>query len=257
MRIDFLTLFPEMCETVMAESIIGRARKKGALQVCCHDLRAFGRGKHQQVDDTPFGGGKGMLMMAEPIANCIDSLTAHLGKKPHVIYLSPLGQVLNQQRVRELAQMDEIALLCGHYEGVDERLLDKYVDEQISLGDFVLTGGELPALAVADAVSRMIDGVLSDAACFEEESHYSGLLEYPQYTRPAVWRGMEVPPVLLSGHHENIAKWRLGQQLLRTKNRRPDMMEKRELTKEEAALLEKTEQEEAARILGSESPQGA
>ena len=145
MRIDMLTLFPDMCETVMAESIVGRARKKGYLQVCCHQIRDFAFDKHQRVDDCPFGGGKGMLLMAEPIALCMDDLTSHLGKKPHTIYMSPQGRVLDQQRVKELGQMENIAILCGHYEGVDERILDTYVDEQISLGDFVLTGGELPA----------------------------------------------------------------------------------------------------------------
>ena len=225
MRIDLLTLFPEMCEAVMSESIIGRARRGGFLQVCCHQIRQYAYDKHQRVDDCPFGGGKGMLMMAEPIAACIDDLTAHLGEKPHLIYMSPLGKVLNQQRVRELARMDNIAILCGHYEGVDERILDTYVDEQISLGDFVLTGGELPALALADAVSRMIDGVLADSACFEEESHYAGLLEYPQYTRPREFEGLSVPAPLLGGSHAQIAEWQLEQSLLITLRRRPEMAE--------------------------------
>ena len=237
MRIDLLTLFPDMCEAVMAESIVGRARKKGYLQVCCHQIRDYAYDKHQRVDDCPFGGGKGMLLMAEPIALCIDDLTAHLGKKPHMIYMSPQGSVLNQQRIKELGQMENIAILCGHYEGVDERLLDAYVDEQISLGDFVLTGGELPALALADAVSRMVKGVLAEDVCFEEESHFNGLLEYPHYTRPAVWRGREVPPVLLSGHHANIAKWRRAQSLWRTLQHRPDMLEQVEFEKGDADLL--------------------
>ena len=237
MRIDLLTLFPDMCEAVMAESIVGRARKKGYLQVCCHQIRDYAYDKHQRVDDCPFGGGKGMLLMAEPIALCIDDLTAHLGKKPHMIYMSPQGSVLNQHRIKELGQMENIAILCGHYEGVDERLLDAYVDEQISLGDFVLTGGELPALALADAVSRMVKGVLAEDVCFEEESHYNGLLEYPHYTRPAVWRGREVPPVLLSGHHANIAKWRRAQSLWRTLQHRPDMLEQVEFEKGDADLL--------------------
>ena len=237
MRIDLLTLFPDMCEAVMAESIVGRARKKGYLQVCCHQIRDFAFDKHQRVDDCPFGGGKGMLLMAEPIALCIDDLTAHLGKKPHIIYMSPQGRVLDQQRVKELGQMENIAILCGHYEGVDERILDTYVDEQISLGDFVLTGGELPALALADAVSRMIDGVLAEDVCFEEESHCNGLLEYPHYTRPAVWRGQKTPEVLLSGHHGNIAKWRRAQSLWRTLKHRPDMLEKVAFEKGDPDLL--------------------
>ena len=237
MRIDILTLFPEMCETVMAESIIGRARKRGAVQVCCHQIRDFAYDKHNRVDDTLFGGGMGMLMMAEPIALCMDDLVEQLGKKPHVLYMSPQGSVLSQEKVKELATYENIAILCGHYEGVDERVLDAYVDEAISIGDYVLTGGELPALVVADAVCRMKDGVLSNDVCFEEESHYNGLLEYPQYTRPATWRGRSVPPVLLSGNHAAIAKWRREQSLLRTLHKRPDLLAAAELTKQDKKYL--------------------
>ena len=237
MRIDILTLFPEMCETVMAESIIGRARKRGAVQVCCHQIRDFAYDKHNRVDDTLFGGGMGMLMMAEPIALCMDDLVEQLGKKPHVLYMSPQGSVLSQEKVKELAMYENIAILCGHYEGVDERVLEAYVDEEISIGDYVLTGGELPALVVADAVSRMKDGVLSNDVCFEEESHYNGLLEYPQYTRPATWRGRSVPPVLLSGNHAAIAKWRREQSLLRTLHKRPDLLAAAELTKQDKKYL--------------------
>lgn len=226
MRIDILTLFPEMCETVMAESIIGRARKRGAVQVCCHQIRDFAYDKHNRVDDTLFGGGMGMLMMAEPIALCMDDLVEQLGKKPHVLYMSPQGSVLSQEKVKELATYENIAILCGHYEGVDERVLEAYVDEEISIGDYVLTGGELPALVVADAVCRMKDGVLSNDVCFEEESHYNGLLEYPQYTRPPVWHGMQVPAVLSSGHHANIQKWQREQSLRVTAQRRPDLLHK-------------------------------
>ena len=237
MRIDILTLFPEMCETVMAESIIGRARKRGAVQVCCHQIRDFAYDKHNRVDDTLFGGGMGMLMMAEPIALCMDDLVEQLGKKPHVLYMSPQGSVLSQEKVKELAMYENIAILCGHYEGVDERVLEAYVDEEISIGDYVLTGGELPALVVADAVCRMKDGVLSNDVCFEEESHYNGLLEYPQYTRPATWRGRSVPPVLLSGNHTAIAKWRREQSLLRTLHKRPDLLAAAELTKQDKKYL--------------------
>ena len=237
MRIDILTLFPEMCETVMAESIIGRARKRGAVQVCCHQIRNFAYDKHNRVDDTLFGGGMGMLMMAEPIALCMDDLVEQLGKKPHVLYMSPQGSVLSQEKVKELATYENIAILCGHYEGVDERVLEAYVDEEISIGDYVLTGGELPALVVADAVCRMKDGVLSNDVCFEEESHYNGLLEYPQYTRPATWRGRSVPPVLLSGNHAAIAKWRREQSLLRTLHKRPDLLAAAELTKQDKKYL--------------------
>ncbi len=237
MRIDILTLFPEMCETVMAESIIGRARKRGAVQVCCHQIRDFAYDKHNRVDDTLFGGGMGMLMMAEPIALCMDDLVEQLGKKPHVLYMSPQGSVLSQEKVKVLATYENIAILCGHYEGVDERVLEAYVDEEISIGDYVLTGGELPALVVADAVCRMKDGVLSNDVCFEEESHYNGLLEYPQYTRPATWRGRSVPPVLLSGIHAAIAKWRREQSLLRTLHKRPDLLAAAELTKQDKKYL--------------------
>ena len=237
MRIDILTLFPEMCETVMAESIIGRARKRGAVQVCCHQIRDFAYDKHNRVDDTLFGGGMGMLMMAEPIALCMDDLVEQLGKKPHVLYMSPQGSVLSQEKVKELAMYENIAILCGHYEGVDERVLEAYVDEEISIGDYVLTGGELPALVVADAVCRMKDGVLSNDVCFEEESHYNGLLVYPQYTRTATWRGRSVPPVLLSGNHAAIAKWRREQSLLRTLHKRPDLLAAAELTKQDKKYL--------------------
>ena len=253
MRIDLITLFPEMCEAVMAESIIGRARKKGAVQVCCHQIRNYAFDKHKRVDDCVFGGGMGMLLLAEPIAACMDDLISLLGRKPHVIYMSPLGKVLTQERVKELAKFEEIAVICGHYEGVDERVLDAYVNEQISLGDFVLTGGELPALAMTDAVCRMMDGVLSDDLCFEEESHFNGLLEYPQYTRPAVWRGRPVPPVLLTGNHAKIEDWRRAQSLLRTKVFRPDLFSQYSMDKREQKLLEALEQEAAGTFSGSDA----
>ncbi len=237
MRIDLLTLFPEMCETVMAESIIGRARRKGAVQVCCHQIRNFAFDKHQRVDDSPFGGGMGMLLMAEPIALCLDDLADHLGRRPHTVYLSPQGKTLTQGRVKELAELDGLALLCGHYEGVDERVLDEYVDEEISIGDYVVTGGELPALILADAVCRLIPGVLSDSECFELESHYRSLLEYPQYTRPAVWRGRAAPDVLLTGNHGAVRRWRREQSLLRTARKRPELLRDAELTREDRAFL--------------------
>ena len=238
MRIDLLTLFPDMCETVMAESIVGRARKKGALQVCCHQIRDYARDKHHSVDDTLFGGGMGMLLLAEPIAAAFDDVLERVGRKPHTIYMSPQGKTLTQKRVCELAQEENLVILCGHYEGVDERVLDAYVDEEISIGNFVLTGGELPALMLADAVSRMIPGVLSADECFEEESHYAGLLEYPQYTRPAVWRGREVPEVRLSGHHANIRKWRREQSLLRTARKRPELLRDAVLDDKDLKFLE-------------------
>lgn len=227
MRIDVMTLFPELFEPVLDHSIVGRARKKGALQIVCHQLRDFSPDeRNRKVDDTLFGGGKGMLLMAEPFARGIDAVSEHLGQRPHILYMSPRGPVLTQQRARELAAMEGLCVLCGHYEGVDQRLLDEYGVEEISIGDYVLTGGELPAMILIDAVSRMLPGVLAGEECFTEESHFSGLLEYPQYTRPEVWRGREVPPVLLSGHHENIKRWRREESLRITAANRPDMMER-------------------------------
>ena len=237
MRIDIITLFPEMCEAVLGQSIIGRARKKGIIELVCHQLRDYAFDKHHRVDDSTYGGGMGMLMMAEPIALCFEDLCKTLETRPHFIYLSPKGATLTQEKVRSLAAYDNLALLCGHYEGVDQRVLDTYVDEEISIGDYVLTGGELPALVLADSVCRMIPGVLSDDLCFEEESHYSGLLEYPQYTKPAEWRGMTVPEVLLSGHHANIEQWRREQALLETARRRPDLFAKLVLDEKDKKFL--------------------
>lgn len=241
MRVDILTLFPEMFPPVLDHSIVGRARKKGFLQVCCHQLRQFSPDPRGRVDDTVFGGGQGMLLAAEPFARGIDEICAHLGWRPHILYMSPRGKVLDQEVARRLARQPGLLLLCGHYEGVDQRLLEEYQAEEISVGDFVLTGGELPAMIVTDAVSRMLPGVLSEEACFTEESHYSGLLEYPQYTRPEVWRGRPVPPVLLSGHHENIRRWRRAQALAVTRKNRPDLWERFNITKEDRELLEKLE----------------
>lgn len=226
MRIDIFTLFPEMFPMVLENSIVGRARKRGHLQVVCHQLRDFSPDRRGRVDDAVFGGGKGMLLAAEPFARGLDALKEHLGAMPHIIYMSPRGKVLDQRRARELAELPGLAVLCGHYEGVDQRLLDEYGAEELSVGDYVLTGGELPAMILTDAVSRMLPGVLSADVCFEEESHFSGLLEYPQYTRPEIWRGREVPPVLLSGHHGNIAKWRHEQSLEITGRNRPDLLER-------------------------------
>lgn len=239
MRVDIFTLFPELFPPVLGTSIVGRARKKGVLQICCHQLRDFSPDeRNHKVDDTVFGGGKGMLLAAEPFARGIDALTEHLGKRPHIIYMSPRGKVLSQPMARRLAQEESLAVLCGHYEGVDERLLEEYGAEEISIGDYVLTGGELPAMILTDAVSRMLPGVLAGEECFTEESHFSGLLEYPQYTRPEVWRGREVPAVLLSGHHENVRRWRRESSLLVTARNRPDLLEQAELTEEDRRFLE-------------------
>ena len=238
MRIDLLTLFPDSCNAVLGESIIGRARQRGILDIRCHQIRDYTENRQKQVDDYPYGGGMGMVMFAQPIADCFRAVCEDIGHRPHLIYLSPQGKTLTQQRAKELAQLPELCLLCGHYEGVDERVIEALVDEQISIGDYVLTGGELPALVLTDCVARLIPGVLSDETCFTEESHFSSLLEYPQYTRPAVWEGREVPEVLLSGHHEKIAAWRREQSLKRTLEHRPDMLENAQLTPKEKMWLE-------------------
>ena len=217
-----------MFTPVLGESIIGRAQKSGAIEIHCHQLRDYAYDKHRRVDDTPYGGGKGMLMKAEPIALCFEDICEKIGKRPHFVYMSPQGRTLAQQRLRELADIENICILCGHYEGVDQRLLDEFIDEEISIGDYVLTGGELPAMVFADALSRMVPGVLSDNECFTEESHFNGLLEYPQYTKPSVWRGKEVPEVLLSGHHAYIAKWQREKSLEVTSAKRPDLLQKAE-----------------------------
>ena len=226
MRIDIFTLFPELFAPALGSSIVGRARRRGFLQICCHQLRDFSPDRRGRVDDTVFGGGKGMLLMAEPFARGLDALSEHLGALPHVVYLSPRGRVLTQRRAKELAALPGLCLLCGHYEGVDQRLLDEYQAEEISIGDYVLTGGELPAMILADAVSRMLPGVLSAESCFEEESHFSGLLEYPQYTRPEVWRGRPAPPVLLSGDHKRVFDWKRQESLNITRQNRPDLFVK-------------------------------
>ena len=215
MRIDIITLFPEMFAPVFGDSIIGRAQKSGAVEIHTHQLRDYALDKHRRVDDTPYGGGMGMLMKAEPIALCFEAICD----------MSPQGKTLCQGRLRALAAEEEnICILCGHYEGVDQRLLDALVDEEISIGDYVLTGGEIPAMVFADALCRMVPGVLTNNECFTEESHFNGLLEYPQYTKPAEWRGREVPEVLLSGHHQNIEKWRREKALEVTAQKRPDLL---------------------------------
>lgn len=233
-----MTLFTDMCDRVLEESIIGRARKNGKVEINTIDIRDYSFDKHRHVDDKPYGGGMGMVMLAKPIFDCYEDLCKKIGAKPHLIYMTPQGKTLTQKRVKELAKLDNIAILCGHYEGIDERVIEELQPEEISIGDYVLTGGELPALIVADSVSRMLPGVLSDDECFEEESHYNSLLEYPQYTHPAQWNGREVPEVLLSGHHENVDKWRRQQSIKRTFERRPDMLENAELSKDDKIYIE-------------------
>lgn len=243
MRIDILTLFPQMCENVLKESIIGRAREKGLIEISCRDIREYTADKHRRVDDTPYGGGMGMVMQSQPIYDCFMSLCEDSDRRPHLIYMSPQGKTLTQEKAVELSKMDHIALLCGHYEGVDERVLEEIVDEEISIGDYVLTGGELPALVVADSVARMLPGVLSGEEAFTNESHFNSLLEHPQYTKPALWKDKEVPDVLLSGHHANIEKWRREQSLKRTYEKRPELLDKAELTKKDKEYLKKLKEE--------------
>ena len=238
MKINIMTLFPEMCEAVLSESIIGRARENGFVEIECVNIRDYTTDKHNRVDDAPYGGGMGMLMQVQPIDDCYKAICEKSGKKSRLIYMSPCGEVLTQEKVKKLASLDEITLLCGHYEGIDRRVIDSLVDEEISVGDYVLTGGELPALILADAVSRMLPGVLPNDEAKEIESHYNGLLEYPQYTRPYEWNGMKVPDVLISGHHGNIEKWRREQSLLMTAKYRPDMLIKADLSESDKKFLE-------------------
>ena len=229
MRIDIATLFPEMCEAVLGTSIIGRARKAGFIEVYCHNIRDFSEDKHQRVDAAPYGGGNGMLMQADPIFKCYEHVCEDACSKPFVIYMSPQGAVLDQKMAVDFSEnYEHLFLICGHYEGVDERIIEEIVDKEVSIGDFVMTGGELGALVLTDTVGRLCDGVLSEDVCFEDESHYSGLLEYPQYTRPQVWHGREVPQVLLSGNHKLISDWRHEQAVKRTAEKRPDMLKKGE-----------------------------
>ena len=239
MKIKIMTLFPEMCSAVLGESIIGRAREKGIIEIEAVNIRDYTLDKHNRVDDAPYGGGMGMLMQTQPIYDCYKAISEKFDTKPYVIYLSPQGKTLTQNKVKELSKLDNIIMLCGHYEGIDERVIEEIVDEEISVGDYVLTGGELPALILSDAIARMIDGVLPNEEARSLESHYDGLLEYPQYTRPYEWHGKTVPDVLISGHHENIEKWRREQSLERTLERRPDMLENADLSDKDRQYLEK------------------
>ncbi len=238
MRFDIMTLFPEVVNAVLESSIIGRARQNGYITVCAHDIRDYTLNKHKKTDDTPYGGGKGMLMATQPICDCFEAVCKNYqeGEKTRVIYASPRGRVFNHEIAKELSEYDNVVILCGHYEGVDQRVIDEIIDEEISIGDYVLTGGEIPACIIVDATARLVPGVLSDKECYEKESIASGLLEYPQYTRPPVFHGKEVPQVLLSGHHENIDTWRLEKSLELTKERRPDLYEKYVLAHSEELL---------------------
>ena len=238
MRFDVLTLFPDMFEAVLGDSIIGRAREKGLVELNFINIRDFSKNKHRKVDAYPYSGGGGMVMTPQPIYDAYMHITKGLSYKPLTIYLSPQGRVFRQSIVEELSKHNHIVLLCGHYEGVDQRILDEIVDMEISIGDFVLTGGEIAAMTVIDAVSRLIPGVLSHDSSYENESHYNGLLEYPQYTRPEEFMGRRVPEILISGHHAKIEEWKRQQSLLVTRAKRPDLLEKAELTQKDIKFLE-------------------
>lgn len=223
MRIDIMTLFPEAVNAMMQESILGRAQAKGIIHIEAHQIRDYTANRQNQVDDYPYGGGQGAILQADPLFRCWQAVCDEVGAPVHTVYLSPCGTVFSQQKARELLPYENLILVCGHYEGIDERFIEECVDEEISIGDYVLTGGELPAMVVADCICRMVPGVLSDSVCFEDESHWAGMLEYPQYSRPAVWHGLEVPPILLSGDHGQVDRWRKKQSILRTMYRRPDL----------------------------------
>jgi len=247
-HIHIMTLFPDVVGDMLCESILGRAQERDIIRVDCHQIRDYTLNKQRQVDDYPYGGGHGAVMQADPLFQCWTHICDLMGKRVHTIYLSPAGKVFRQADAKRLqAEYDSLILVCGHYEGIDERFIEECVDEEISLGDFVLTGGEIPAMAVADAVCRLVPGVLSDPECFTDESHWDGLLEYPQYSRPEIWHDRQVPPILLSGHHANIAKWRRKQAIVRTRDRRPDMFEKLDLSsKADRKLMKEIAEEEAA-----------
>lgn len=247
MRIDILTLFPDTVGDMMNESILGRAQERDLIRIEAHQIRDYTANRQNQVDDYPYGGGRGAVMQADPLYRAWCHVCDEAGAPVHTIYLTPCGHVFTQNDAKRLSKADNLVLVCGHYEGIDQRFIDECVDEELSIGDFVLTGGEIPAMAIADAVCRLVPGVLSDAECFEEESHWDGLLEYPQYSRPAVWHGREVPPILLSGDHAKVARWRRKQSILRTFHRRPDMFRRLTLpnsTKAEKKFLAELEDED-------------
>lgn len=236
MRFDIMTLFPDMMNVIFDESIIGRARKNKIIEINCHNIRDYSENKHRKVDDTPYGGGMGMLMAAPPIYNCYSAICSAMEEKPFTVYVSPKGERFCHETARMLRDKKNVTILCGHYEGVDQRVLDEIVDMEISLGDFVLTGGELAAAVIVDSVSRLVDGVLSDSECYERESIANGMLEFPQYTRPYEFNGVKVPDVLLSGNHRDIETWRFEKSLELTRRLRPDLYEKLDINAKKREL---------------------
>lgn len=238
MNYHVLTLFPEMIQDGLNTSIIGRAMEKGLISLETTDIRDYSTNKHHKVDDYPYGGGAGMVMQAEPVYGAWKAVSDKIGYRPRVIYLTPQGSVFNQTIAEDLAKEKDLVFLCGHYEGIDERVLEEVVTDYLSIGDYVLTGGELPAMVMIDAISRLVPGVLNNDESAQFESFQDNLLEYPQYSRPEEWNGKKVPPVLLSGHHANIDKWRREQSVIRTAQRRPDLLERAELTKQEQQLID-------------------
>lgn len=247
-QIDIMTLFPDTVGDVLCESILGRAEERGLIRIRCHQIRDYTKNKQKQVDDYPYGGGKGAVMQADPLYHCWKHICVEAGYVPHTIYLSPVGKVYKQADAKRLkADYEHLILVCGHYEGIDQRFIEECVNEEISLGDFVLTGGEIAAMAVADSVCRLVPGVLSDPSCYENESHWDGLLEHPHYSRPETWHEKKVPAMLLSGHHANIEKWRRKESIKRTRDRRPDMFEKLDLSsKADKKLMAEIATEEEA-----------
>lgn len=248
MNYHILTLFPDMVMDGLNTSIIGRAKEKGLLFIEAVNIRDFTQNKHNRVDDYPYGGGAGMVIQAQPVYDAYQHVEKKIGRKPRVLYMTPQGRQFTQSMAEELAREEDLVFLCGHYEGIDQRVLEEIVTDYVSIGDYVLTGGELPAMVMIDAISRLLEDVLHNEASAEFETFYDNLLEYPQYSRPEIWRDKQVPPVLLSGHHANIEKWRREQSIMLTVDHRPDLIEQAVLSKKERIFLEKYVEEKEKRL---------